>query len=224
MSFMRKEKKAGIIAPLIAAVMLVIVTCTACSEKDDVQQPEEDNAATVETSAPSEEATTPSQEITEDSEAAQPAEPEIVEPVEPEVTEEVDELTALYNNYKNQSMIDFTLALCELGYNEICLVDGDGYTTDYFSVKDGNYHTETNTSLILYVPFIPAEYSCDNENIGMYYWYEGNSDEKDRLINNIQLYCSDLEGEDVPVNISVTFEDGSTQEITVYLTHHIADE
>ncbi len=136
---------------------------------------------------------------------------------------EVDELTALYNDYKNESAIDFTLALCDAGYDEICLVNGDGQSTTYFSVKDGNHYTlsgEDYDQVLLYVPDIPTGFSCDNGNIGMYYWYKEDYEEKEYEKNSISLSC-DFEGDDVPVNIYVTFEDGTTQKITVYLTRHV---
>lgn len=135
---------------------------------------------------------------------------------------EADEWAALYKEYQDQALIYFTLALCEAGYDKICLVNGNYESTTYFSVKDGNYYTffEGEEQIILYVPYIPTEFSCDNENIDMHYWYKEQENTDDDLINNIQLYCEYFKGDDVPVNISVTFEDGSTQEITVYLTRH----
>lgn len=137
---------------------------------------------------------------------------------------EVDELTALYNDYKNESATYFALALCDAGYNELCLIDGDSDTTTFFSVKDGNHYVfqgEDYESILLYVPDIPTGFSCDNENIEMFYWYkqEGyNAEEYEK--NYITLGCLDFEGDDVPVNIYVTFEDGATRKLTVYFTRH----
>ncbi len=227
---------------LIAAVMAAMVLCMGCSSTEETTESdhteETAGSANAEASADAAEiSVSPEEEVTVQPEEAQPDNSETEEPsesegtgseesAEPEVTEDADKGTALYNDYKNQGVIDFTLALCEAGYDQICLVNGDSSTTIYFSVKDGNYYTllDDYEQILLYVPYTPTEFSCDNENIRMNYMHEIVDDSENRYINNIQLACSDFEGDDIPVNISVTFEDGSTQEITVYLTRHAEAE
>ncbi len=217
---------------LIVAVMAAMVLCMGCStEEATSDNPEPATEDVVETPTPLTEEVIAQPEATQpdDSETEVPSEPEETgseELAEPEVTEDADEWTALYNDYKDQGVYDFTVALCEAGYDQICLVNGDSSTTNYFSVEDGDHYTIPGELTIgqpiialLYVPYIPTEYSCDNENIHMYYYFDV-TNEKDFLKNCIQLSGPYFEGDDVPVNFSVTFEDGSTQEITVYLTYH----
>ncbi len=224
---------------LIAAVMAAMVLCMGCSSSEETTGSDnaENPADTAETPVSQDEGVTAQPEAaqpdnSETEEASEPEETGSEEAAEPEntdetdKTDETDEWTAWYNEYQAQGALYFTMALCEAGYDQICLVNGNSDVTNYFSVKDGNYYTfpEEKSQVLLYVPYIPAEYSCDNENIKMYYWYKERENAEDYLINSIALDCIDFEGDDVPVNISVTFEDGSTQEITVYLTRHAEAE
>ncbi len=242
----RKRSKQCGCRMLIAAVMAAMVLCMGCSSSEETTGSDhtEETAGSANAEASADAAETPvspEEEVTVQPEATQPDSSETEEPsesegtgseepAEPEVTEDADEWTALYNDYKEQGAIDFTLALCEAGFDQICLVNGNSDVTNYFSVKDGNYYTLSeeegisDKQVILYIPYTPTEFSCDNENIIMNYMHEILDDSENRYINNIQLLCSDFEGDDVPVNISVTFEDGSTQEITVYLTRHAEAE
>ncbi len=235
-----RNRSALVVMILFATVMLAITLCMGCSSTEETTGSDytEETAGSANAEASTDTAETPvsqEEEVTvqpeeaqpDDSETEEPSEPEetgFEEAAEPEAEEDADEWTALYNDYKNQGVIDYTFALSDAGYNEICLVNGTGSITEYFSPKDGNYHTITANSVLLYVPKIPVEFNCDNENIEMHYWYNEGDVPEDDFINCIHLYCPDFDGDDVPVTISVTFEDGSTQEIMVYLTHHVEAE